>query len=62
VPYVYDEFCSKKLMVMEEVRPSTPLHDALDEQAERMAKSQGMTKEEFVEKEKVRVEEEVRTK
>ncbi|GMH65779.1 hypothetical protein TrRE_jg8863 [Triparma retinervis] len=58
VPYVYDEFCSKKLMVMEEVRPSTPLHDALDEQAERMAKSQGMTKEEFVEKEKVRVEEE----
>ena len=49
-------------MVMEEVRPSTPLHDALDEQAERMAKSQGMTKEEFVEKEKVRVEEEVRTK
>jgi aarF domain-containing kinase len=60
VPYVYDEFCTKKLMVMEEVRPSIPLHDALDEQAERMARSQGMTKEEFVEKEKIRVEEEVR--
>ena len=30
-------------MVMEEVTPSTPLHDILNEQGERMAKQRGMT-------------------
>lgn len=55
---MYEDLCSKRLMVMEEVSPSTPLHNALDEQALRIAKSKGMTKEEFMDEEKRKLEEE----
>ena len=53
---MYPELCSEKLMVMEEVCPSTPLHHALDEQAALMAKQKGVSKEEFVAAEKAKVE------
>ena len=56
VPKVYKKYSSKRLMVMEEVYPSIPLHDALDEQAEKMAKKKGITKEEFIDQEKTKME------
>lgn len=56
MPEVYADLCTSKLMVMEEIRPSTPLHDALDEQAALFAKQKGMTKREFIDSEKARVE------
>ena len=55
VPEVYPELCTEKLMVMEEIRPSTPLHNALDEQAAMFAKQKGITKKEFVDSEQARV-------
>ena len=45
VPRVHKELCSKKLMVMDEIKPSIPLHDALDQQAEALAKQKGIPKE-----------------
>ena len=56
VPEVYPDLCSEKLMVMEEISPSTPLHHALDEQAEQMAKQKGISKDKFIAAEKERVE------
>eukprot|EP00518_Triparma_eleuthera_P021221 CAMPEP_0197546278 /NCGR_PEP_ID=MMETSP1320-20131121/940_1 /TAXON_ID=91990 /ORGANISM="Bolidomonas sp., Strain RCC2347" /LENGTH=542 /DNA_ID=CAMNT_0043105829 /DNA_START=116 /DNA_END=1744 /DNA_ORIENTATION=- len=56
VPEVYPELCSAKLMVMEEISPSIPLHHALDEQAAQMAKQKGVSKEDFVAAEKARIE------
>ena len=47
-------------MVMEEVSPSTPLHDVLDEQAEYMARQAGLTKAEFIEREKARMAEQAK--
>lgn len=38
VPDVVEELCSRKLMVMEEIYPATPLHDQLEAQAEKMAR------------------------
>jgi hypothetical protein len=49
VPNVVEELCSRKMMVMEEIYPATPLHDQLTAQVEQMAKQKGMTKEEFME-------------
>jgi aarF domain-containing kinase len=57
VPEVIEELCSEKIMVMEEVTPSTPLHVALEEQAAAMAKQKGISKEEFIDGEKARIEE-----
>lgn len=45
VPAVHEELCSRRLMVMEEVYPSVPLHDALDAQAAKLALQRGVTKE-----------------
>ena len=59
VPKVYAELCSKRLMVMEEIYPSIPLHDKLDEQAGLLAKQRGMTKDAFIASEKARIEREV---
>lgn len=56
VPEVYPELCTEKLLVMEEIRPSTPLHDALDAQAAMFARQKGVTKKEFVDAEQARVE------
>ena len=58
VPKVHEALCTKRLMVMEEIYPSTPLHDALDAQAVLLAKQRGITKEAFIESEKARVEKE----
>lgn len=41
---VFEELCSRKLMVMEEVSPSTPLHTVLEEQAEQLAAQEGLSK------------------
>ena len=51
VPELVPELCTKRMMVMEEVYPSTPLHDQLTQQAEKMARQKGMTKEEFMDAE-----------
>ena len=59
VPEVVEELCSQKLMVMEEIYPSTPLHDQLGAQAEKMARQKGMTKQEFIDTETERVKAEV---
>ena len=45
MPAVHEELCSRRLMVMEEVYPSVPLHDALDAQAAKLALQRGVTKE-----------------
>ena len=58
VPKVYEKLCTRRLMVMEEVHPSIPLHDALDAQAALIAKQRGISKEEFIAQEKERVERE----
>ena len=60
VPAVYEDLCSKRLMVMEEIYPSIPLHDRLDAQAERLAAEKGMTKKAFLEAEQNRIEAEDR--
>jgi len=60
VPEVLVEYCTPKLMVMEEIYPATPLHDALEAQTEAMAKQQGISKAEFVAFEKAQLEEESR--
>lgn len=60
VPEVLEELCSEKLMVMEEVTPSTPLHVALDQQAEQLARQQGVTKKAFIEAEKAKMAEQAR--
>ena len=39
VPRVHAELCTRKLLVMEEVYPSTPLHVALDRQAAKQSVS-----------------------
>lgn len=57
VPEVYPELCSEKVMVMEEVDPATPLHDVLNKQAETIAKQKGLTKEEFMDMEMKKLEE-----
>ena len=59
VPELVPELCSTRMMVMEEIYPSTPLHDQLMSQAEKMAKQKGMTKEEFMDSEMERVNKEV---
>lgn len=56
VPKMHEQLCTKKMMVMEEIYPSTPLHDALNDQAERMAKQQGITKDEFIKIETAKLE------
>ena len=53
VPAVHEELCSRKLLVMEEIHPSIPLHTALDRQAEQIAKKRGITKELFIAQEQV---------
>jgi aarF domain-containing kinase len=55
VPDVIQELCSEKIMVMEEIYPSVPLHDQLNNQAELMAKQRGLTKTEFIEIEKKKI-------
>jgi len=60
VPALHAELCSKRLMVMQEIHPSIPLHTALDQQAEKLARSRGISKAAFIEAEKARVEEETR--
>ncbi|GMH80428.1 hypothetical protein TL16_g08543 [Triparma laevis f. inornata] len=60
VPEVYPDLCTEKLMVMEEIYPSIPLHHALEEQAEKLAKQKGMSKKEFLDTEKERLEEEIK--
>ena len=60
VPRVYEALSSKRLMVMEEIYPCIPLHQALDAQAEIIAKQRGITKEEFIRTEKARIDEEAR--
>ncbi len=60
VPEVYPEYCGEKVMVMEEVTPSTPLHDILNEQGERMAKQKGMTKKEFLKSEELKMKADVK--
>ena len=59
VPTVHEDYCTRKLMVMEEIYPATPLHDTLDEQAAAMARRLGISKEEYLEEEKARHEREV---
>ena len=59
VPRVHQHLCSKRLMVMEEIYPSVPLHDALDQQAALLAKQRGVTKEQFIKSEKARIDREV---
>ena len=59
VPELVPELCSQRMMVMEEIYPSTPLHTQLMSQAEKMAKQKGMTKEEFMDSEMERVNKEV---
>lgn len=58
VPRVYQGMCSKRVMVMEEIFPSTPLHHALDAQAATLAKQRGVSKAEFIRTEKARIERE----
>ena len=58
VPRVHESLCTKRLMVMEEIRPSIPLHHALDAQAALLARQRGMTKAAFLESEKARIERE----
>jgi predicted unusual protein kinase regulating ubiquinone biosynthesis (AarF/ABC1/UbiB family) len=53
VPEVYPELCTRKMLVMEEVRPAVTLQDALDAQAAAMARKRGLSKEQFMEQEKV---------
>lgn len=60
VPRVYEALCSKRMLVMEEIFPCTPLHQALDAQAELLARQRGVSKAEFLESEKARVEAEAR--
>ena len=48
IPDVYEELCTRKLLVMEEVVPATPLHNALDDQAAAMAKQKGVSKQVFL--------------
>jgi aarF domain-containing kinase len=60
VPRVHESLCSKRMMVMEEIFPCTPLHQALDAQAELIARQRGVSKAEFIEAEKARVEAEAR--
>jgi aarF domain-containing kinase len=60
VPEVFPEYCSEKVMVMEEVTPSTPLHDILNEQGERMARQKGMTKKEFLKSTELKMVEDVK--
>ena len=55
VPEVYSEYCGPKVMVMEEIAPSTPLHDILNEQGERMARQNGMSKKEFLHSEELKM-------
>jgi hypothetical protein len=57
IPEVYPKYCSKRVLVMEEIYPATPLHDKLNEQAEMLAKEKGMTKEEFMDIEAKKMEE-----
>ena len=38
VPAVHAHLCSRRLMVMEEIYPSIPLHTALDQQVARVSK------------------------
>ena len=38
VPFVYEALSTRRLLVMEEIYPCTPLHQALDAQAELIAK------------------------
>ena len=59
VPTVHKGYCTRKLMVMEEIYPATPLHNTLDEQAAAMAKKLGISKEQYLEEEKARHEKEV---
>ena len=59
VPELVPELCSQRMMVMEEIYPSTPLHQQLMSQAGKMAKQKGMTKEEFMDSEMERVNKEV---
>ncbi|KAJ1445447.1 ABC1 family-domain-containing protein [Pelagophyceae sp. CCMP2097] len=49
VPRVHVDLCTRRVLVMEEIYPSVPLHTALDRQAELMAKRKGVSKAEFVE-------------
>lgn len=58
VPKVHAQLCSKRVMVMEEIWPSTPLHHALDEQAALLARQAGMSKEAFLRTEKARIDRE----
>jgi aarF domain-containing kinase len=60
VPAVHEELCSRRLMVMEEIYPSIPLHTALDQQAEQLARQRGVSKARFLEIEEQRVTEEQR--
>ena len=55
VPRVHPALCSKHVMVMEEIYPSTPLHHALDEQAAILARQRGVSKAEFLRIEKARI-------
>merc|ERR1712164_213578 len=60
VPEVMEDLCSKNLMVMEEVVPATPLHDVLNAQAEFMAKEKGLSKDEFVELEMAKLQQQAK--
>ena len=60
VPKVYENLCTKSVLVMEEVWPSEPLIRALERQGEAMAAERGITLEQLLEeanaKDKARLE------
>ena len=60
VPKVYSDLCSQRVMVMEEVEKSEPLHDVLKKQLEKLAKQRGVSTEEFMTLEKKRMHEEAK--
>ena len=60
VPRVYEELCTERLLVMEEIAPSVTLHAALDAQAETLARSKGLSKASYLADEKERNDREVK--
>ena len=60
VPKNHDKYCTRRVMVMEEIHPSIPLHTALERQLEALARQRGMSKEAIIEEETQKIEAEAK--